>query len=227
MLAREAGPPARRVSTVGPLSLPQRSSLNSSMVSATGSLLREAGPSPSSPRWGKRKCARQPRRRTSSPTPPSTRVTWATSCLMEILRAAAARPPALAMPALQDLARHCARLLSARLEGLARAEDDWSIALPGSCPCPLCRRLAAFLAAHQERRLEWPLAEEARRHVHDRLDAHELPVRHKTRRTGRPYVLVLEKTETLFEREAAERQGWRADLEWLALPLGGGAAPSS
>ena len=54
--------------------------------------------------------------------------------------------------------------------------------------------------------------------MHSRLDAHELPVRHKTRRAGRPTSLVLEKTEALFEREAAERRRWRADLEWLAGP---------
>jgi hypothetical protein len=143
-------------------------------------------------------------------------------CLMEVLRAAAAGPKARAVPALQDLARHCARLLSARLERPAREEDDWSIALPGGCPCPLCGRLGAFLADPEQQRLEWPLAKEARRHVHGRLDAHELPVRHKTRRAGRPYVLVLEKTEALFEREAAEGRRWRADLEWLVSRHGGG-----
>jgi hypothetical protein len=136
-------------------------------------------------------------------------------CLMAVLRAAAARPPERAVPALEDLARHCARLLSARLERPARVEDDWSIALPGGCACPLCGRLGAFLADPKQRRLEWPLAKEARRHVHDRLDAYELPVRHGTRRAGRPYVLVLEKKEALFEREAAERRRWRAELEWL------------
>ncbi len=147
-------------------------------------------------------------------------------CLMEVLRAAAAGPPARAVPALQDLARHCGRLLSARLERPAREGDDWSIALPGGCRCPLCGRLGAFLADPEQRRLEWPLAKEGRRHVHGRLDAHELPVRHQTRRAGRPYVLVLEKTEALFEREAAERRRWRADLEWLASPRGGRAGPT-
>jgi hypothetical protein len=139
-------------------------------------------------------------------------------CLMEVLRAAAAGTPARAVPALQNLARHCTRLLSVRLERPAREMDDWSIALPGGCTCPLCGRLGAFLADPEQQRLEWPLAKEARRHVHGRLDAHELPVRHKTRRAGRPYVLVLEKTQALFEREAAERRRWRADLEWLAQP---------
>lgn len=137
-------------------------------------------------------------------------------CLMAVLRAAAAGTPTRAVPALQSLARHCARLLSQGLERPAREADDWSIALPGSCRCTLCGRLGAFLADPQQQRLEWPLAKEARQHVHGRLDAHELPVRHTTRRAGRPYVLVLEKTGALHEREAAERRRWRADLEWLA-----------
>ncbi len=136
--------------------------------------------------------------------------------LMAVLRAAAAKPAARAVEALEALAAHCARLLSARLERPAREELDWSIAPPGGCPCALCGRLGAFLADAEQRRLEWPLAKEARAHVHRKLDAHELPVRHQTRRSGRPYVLVLEKTEAPFEREAAERRRWRADLEWLA-----------
>jgi hypothetical protein len=56
--------------------------------------------------------------------------------------------------------------------------------------------------------------------VHGRLDAHELPVRHETRRSGRPFSLVLSKTSALFEREAAERRSWQADLEWLARMAG-------
>jgi hypothetical protein len=32
---------------------------------------------------------------------------------------------------------------------------------------------------------------------------------------GSPYTLVLDTTEALFERAAAERRRWRADLEWL------------
>jgi hypothetical protein len=135
-------------------------------------------------------------------------------CLVQVLRAS----PAPLMPAPSGLAaigRYCVRRLSARLEQPARATDDWSIVLPRRCRCDLCGRLDAFLADPQQRRLEWPLANERRRHVHAELDMHEIPVRHQTRRSGRPYTLVLDKTEALFEREAAERRRWQADLEWL------------
>jgi hypothetical protein len=47
------------------------------------------------------------------------------------------------------------------------------------------------------------------------IDTHELPVSHQTRRSGRPYTLVLTKTETVFVSEAAKRHAWATDLEWL------------
>ena len=62
---------------------------------------------------------------------------------------------------------------------------------------------------------EWPLAKDGRRHVHQRVDAAELPVRHQTRRVGRPYVLVLTKTDAVFEREAQQRRRDEEELTWL------------
>jgi hypothetical protein len=79
----------------------------------------------------------------------------------------------------------------------------------------LCRRLREFLAARDRVQFDWPLAKDGRQHVHRVLDAHALPVTHVTRRTGRPFTLVLRKTEALFEREAADRIRWQKDLAWL------------
>jgi len=75
--------------------------------------------------------------------------------------------------------------------------------------------LGEFLTDPARRVLDWPLAKERRRHVHGRLDSAELPVRHLTRRTGRPYTLVLTKTEAIFERERQARRRDEADLAWL------------
>ncbi len=47
------------------------------------------------------------------------------------------------------------------------------------------------------------------------IDAAELPVSHRARRTGRPYTLVLTKTADLFEREEQARRRDEADLSWL------------
>ncbi len=67
-----------------------------------------------------------------------------------------------------------------------------------------------------QRAFEWPLAKERRQHVHSRIDAAELPVTHVTRRQGRPYTLVLTKTDALFARELQARARDETDLEWLA-----------
>src|SRR5262249_62403903 len=64
--------------------------------------------------------------------------------------------------------------------------------------------------------VEWPLAQQRRQHIHPRIDAAELPVPHVTRRQGRPYTLVLNKTHALFTREQQARARDHADLEWLA-----------
>jgi hypothetical protein len=102
------------------------------------------------------------------------------------------------------------------LEQAPRREDDWSIRLPMKCSCRYCMELNGFLVDAHRIRHEWPLAEAHRKHLHQIIDSHELPVTHQTRRSGRPYVLVLQKTSALFAREAAQRRIWQRDLDWLA-----------
>jgi len=80
--------------------------------------------------------------------------------------------------------------------------------------------VSRFLRAPSESRFEWPLAKEGRRHVHGVIDSRDLPVLHKTRRTGRPFTLVLEKTAAVFERDAAERRLWAGELKWLEQTAG-------
>jgi hypothetical protein len=60
------------------------------------------------------------------------------------------------------------------------------------------------------------LAKERRQHIHGRIDAAELPVTHVTRRQGRPFTLVLTKTDDLVAGERKERERDEADLKWLA-----------
>ena len=124
--------------------------------------------------------------------------------------------------ALDSLKRHCVNLLRAKIELPARAENDWSIVLPDGCRCKLCSTLASFLADSSKARFEWPLAKDGRRHIHGRLEADELPVQHETRRSGRPFTLVLRKTKELFSRDARERRSWKSDLDWLTKKAGTG-----
>lgn len=123
-----------------------------------------------------------------------------------------------------DLAADCAARLRARLARPQRAPGDWSIGVPaGGCTCELCGALRAFLSDKSRRSFEWPLAKQRRQHIHSRIDAAELPVSHVTRRQGRPYTLVLSKTDALFAggREARVRD--ESDLEWLGAQWAPGA----
>ena len=131
-------------------------------------------------------------------------------CLMPALRSAASRRTA----GFDEIARDCARRLTAILAQPRREDDDWSIAWAG-CRCELCDTLAAFLGSRSRRTLEWPLAKDGRRHVHTQIDSAGLPVRHQTRRQGRPYTLVLTKTDELFTRARTARHTAETDLAWL------------
>jgi len=114
-----------------------------------------------------------------------------------------------------DLAADCAARLRVRLAHPQRAPGDWSIELPAGCTCELCETLRAFLSDKSRRTFEWPLAKQRRQHVHSRIDTAELPVSHLTRRQGRPYTLVLNKTDALFAQEQEARTRDESDLEWL------------
>jgi hypothetical protein len=140
---------------------------------------------------------------------------------MSALRAAAAlssgKRAARSNPDFGVLAGDCAARLRLRLDRPFRAHDDWSIELPADgCTCELCGVLRMFLADPSRRTFEWPLAQERRHHVHSRIDGAELPVTHVTRRQGRPYTLVLTKTDALFTGDLQGRSSAAADLSWLA-----------
>jgi hypothetical protein len=56
--------------------------------------------------------------------------------------------------------------------------------------------------------------------VDTQIDSAGLPVRHETRRQGRPYTLVLTKTDALFTRAEIARQQAVTDLTWLTSTWG-------
>jgi predicted 2-oxoglutarate/Fe(II)-dependent dioxygenase YbiX len=150
-----------------------------------------------------------------------------TALEISALRAAAERSGAGARgeAGFGELASDCRARLRTRLARPRRAPGDWSIELPaGGCTCELCATLRKFLEDKSRRTFEWPLAKERRQHVHSRIDAAELPVTHVTRRQGRPYTLVLSKTDALLAREQEARIRDEADLEWLGAPREPGAS---
>ncbi|MDO5627082.1 MAG: 2OG-Fe(II) oxygenase [Mobilicoccus sp.] len=106
-------------------------------------------------------------------------------------------------------------LLSARLATPERDPGDWSIPLPEGCSCDLCMRLSEFLTDPKRTSMEWPLKAELRRHVCARIEGHDLPVDHTTRRQGRPFVLVLAKNAALQDLGRATRTDTASWLETL------------
>lgn len=136
-------------------------------------------------------------------------------CLMPVLRSVASRRTA----GFDEIARDCAQRFAAILARPRREDDDWSIAWTG-CRCELCDPLRTFLGSRTQRIFEWPLATDGRRHVHTQIESADLPVRHQTRRQGRPYTLVLTKTDELFTRATTARHTAEADLAWLTATWG-------
>jgi len=141
----------------------------------------------------------------------------ATAWLVPALRTAAASLSAdlLREAGFDAVAADCARRLRDRLARSPRAAGDWSITALAECACGLCEVLTGFLGDPALRVREWPLQERDRRHIHNRIDFAELPVRHETRRQGRPYALVLAKEEKLFATERRARERDEADLQWI------------
>lgn len=146
-----------------------------------------------------------------------------------VLRAADAGGPHGARLGLESVHGHCLQVLAVRLALPERADNDWEIVPPADDARlgDLYASLAQFLVSPLQRRLEWPLAKARRQLIHQFIDRHELPMRHETRRTGRPYALVLEKTRALFEHEASERRQWSSDLAWLRQVAGRFVQPAA
>ena len=137
-------------------------------------------------------------------------------CACATLRAVAAAPAATwDNAAVRVLAELTSRRLADALARPARTAGDWAMALPRGCICELCQALEEFLADRDQVGWDWRLKEQHRRHIHQRIDQHELPVAHSTRRTGSPYTLVLTKLPALFERERQQRRAWEAELHWI------------
>lgn len=139
----------------------------------------------------------------------------ATPMLLAALRAH--EPPATSP--ITAVAQDCWERTVRRLAQPERAADDWSVSWSG-CGCADCEHLAGFLTSPTQRTEAWPLAQRRRQHVHGQIDRAGLPVSHVTRRQGRPYSLMLTKTDDLFARESAERRDAEADLRWLVATFG-------
>ena len=134
--------------------------------------------------------------------------------LLNVLRKAAQKHSSL-LPALAPVQAIAVELLQEHLSQPARDPDDWTVSIPNSCKCALCAELTTFLEAPDRKILEWPIAKAKRQHIHQVLDQYGAPVRHQTRRSGSPYVLVLTKEDALHRQEIRQRKQWTKDLKLL------------
>ena len=137
--------------------------------------------------------------------------------VLPALRTMAAADDTSTAHAFRTLADHCEARLTVLLTRPVRAADDWSLSPAGACRpgCDLCPDLDAFLTSRTRRTMDWPLAQPKRQHIHSRIDQNGLPVSHTTRRQGRPFTLVLTKTDAVFTRERKARAQAETDLAWL------------
>jgi hypothetical protein len=92
---------------------------------------------------------------------------------------------------------------------------------------PLARRPSMVNTLSDKPPISYLLGAAGRRHVHTQIDSAELPVRQKTRRRGRPYTLVLTKTDELFTREKDARHKAVTGLAWLTSAWGDGPPGTS
>ena len=87
-----------------------------------------------------------------------------------------------------------------------RKRDDWSIKETVACSCSDCKKLAQYLRSGTTQIKSWPLAKARRAHIHQTIDGMGVPVTHNTQRQGRPYSLVLRKTNQLYKQEERRRK---------------------
>lgn len=137
-----------------------------------------------------------------------------------VLDSAQAWPAQVRSAAGGELAAYVRGCLQRRLEQPEREAGDWSINIATRCNCLQCQELSAFLADATTQSHEWRLAEQRRDHITSTVTQSELPVAYETLRQGRPYTLVLRKTDALFTREAAARRVAAQDLARIVAAWG-------
>ncbi|MGQ7843796.1 2OG-Fe(II) oxygenase [Granulosicoccus sp. 3-233] len=89
------------------------------------------------------------------------------------------------------------KLIEHRIENAKRLPGDWRMTTETNCSCADCATLTEFLKSPSQT-VSLPLAKNRRRHLHGVIDGLGLPISHRTRRQGSPYVLELRKQPSLF-----------------------------
>ena len=80
-----------------------------------------------------------------------------------------------------------------------RSEQDQSILDKPNCKCGDCKTLECFLIDEVLSEKIWAMAEPRRRHAEDVIKRVGIPLDMKTDTSGRPYKLVLTKSNDLYK----------------------------
>jgi hypothetical protein len=103
--------------------------------------------------------------------------------------------------------------LESRASHPPQKPNDWRRESTTGCTCADCKELNRFFKDPNAKTLRLPLSKERRQHLHQVIDGKMLDATHTTERVGRPYTLVLTKTQASYDRALKAHE---ADLGHLA-----------
>jgi hypothetical protein len=111
-----------------------------------------------------------------------------------------------AVPPLRQWLEQIQQVLQTRESNPPQAPKDYRRASAIDCKCPECKKMAQFLGDPGVETLTFPLVAERRSHLEEKIRSNELDIEHHTLTRGRPYSLVMKKTQKSYQRLLATYQ---------------------
>ena len=131
-----------------------------------------------------------------------------------IPEALAALPDFAGESAFATLWRHAADSLLSRSANRPKSPTDWYVAENLKCNCQACRRLKWFCRDPVSRTGVFPMRQELRRHLRDKIRKHRLPIDTRTQKKGNPYRIICTKNRSDHKGRLAE---YEADILSMKL----------
>ncbi|MDX2050070.1 MAG: hypothetical protein SFT93_02695 [Rickettsiaceae bacterium] len=78
-----------------------------------------------------------------------------------------------------------------------RNQDDWTIDAKSECNCEYCGIFNDFMNSRSEKNKIWPINQDIRYHIMSMIDELEVPIDYDTEEKGRPYKLLLAKSNSI------------------------------
>lgn len=116
--------------------------------------------------------------------------------------------------AFSTLWRHAVDSLLSRSANRPESPRDWYVAASLRCNCQACRRLKWFCRDPVSRTGVFPMRQELRRHLRDKVRKHRLPMDTRTQKKGKPYRIICTKNRSDHKGRLAE---YEADILSMKL----------